>query len=338
MKKKLQPIADLLSKWFFENHRSLPWRKKNPDPYKVWISEIMLQQTTSAAVKPYFAKFIKKWPTVNDLSQASTEEVYEYWQGLGYYSRARNILKASQFIMNDLKGVFPNTAAQLLSLPGIGPYTSAAIASICFDEPIGVVDGNVLRVYNRLIGEKKEWWKSEFFKETQSFSTTLCELGSSPSVINQALMDLGATICTPKSPTCLLCPVRKHCLSFKKGVQKELPLPKPKKTQENWIYTVFKTKKTSKKALCGILETQPVLKGKPLPLGVFKKSSAKPKDFAFKHTITHHNIYVHFKTKDLESTMVQRSENFTLEELSRITPSSLIKKIWQSPQFYESIK
>lgn len=338
MKIKHEMIAKALSHWFSQNHRSLPWRRKNPDPYKVWISEIMLQQTTSSAVKPFFKKFIKKWPTVEALSQASIEEVYEYWQGLGYYSRARNILKASKFIMNDLDGEFPNAAQKLLSLPGVGPYTSAAIASICFKEPIGVVDGNVLRVYNRLIGEKKHWWKTEFFKETQSFSTSLCVIGPSPSTINQALMDLGATICTPKSPTCLLCPLKKHCHSFKKGVQKELPISRPKKAQENWVYTVFKTHSPSKKALCGVLETQPVLKGKPLPLGVFSKSYTKPKDYAFKHSITHHDIYVQFEARLPNKGLVQRSENLTLEQLSRITPSSLVKKIWQSPQFYESIE
>lgn len=337
MNKKLAATATSLSEWFDQNNRSLPWRENIPDPYKVWISEIMLQQTTSSAVAPFFEKFIKNWPTVEELSQASIEEVYEFWQGLGYYSRARNLLKASKYIMHDLNGVFPNKAEKLKKLPGVGPYTSAAIASICFGEAVGVVDGNVLRVYNRLIGEKRDWWKSDFYKETELFSTSLCTLGDSPSVINQSLMDLGATICTPKSPTCLLCPIKKNCQSFKKGLQKKLPIPRPKKSSEDWIYKVFKTTDDSRKSLCGVLDRQPVLKGKPLPLGIFEKANTKPKNFAFKHTITHHNIYIEFESKKPDLDLVQRSENLTLEELSRITPSSLVKKIWQSPQFYESI-
>ena len=348
-KKIAQKTVEQLVTWYESQYRDLPWRTKDPNPYKVWISEVMLQQTTSQAVKAYYKSFLEAWPRVDDLSRASQEEVYEKWQGLGYYSRARNILKASKIVVKDYDSKFPKSSKELLKLPGIGPYTASAIASICFEEPIGVVDGNVLRVFNRLIGEKTEWWTQSFHKKTGEFSNQLCRLGYKPSKVNQALMDLGATICTPKSPACMLCPIKENCVSRKKDIQLELPIKRPRKAKEIWLYEIYKNsfenKKQNEISNDGVLnvevhENQPVLKSKPLPQGRFKKLTEKPKRFSFSHSITNHQIYVDFKNlpkKSSKSLSDQRSRKITVKELVRTTPSSLIKKIWQSKDFHESM-
>gem|GEM_PF-5140521 len=348
-KTHLELTKDLVFWYKDSNNRTLPWRSGSPDPYKVWISEIMLQQTTSQAVISYYQKFLSLWPTVKKLSLATQEEVNEAWQGLGYYSRARNILKCAKIIVSEYKSEFPKSSLELIKLPGIGPYTSSAIASICYEEQCGVVDGNVLRVYNRLIGESVEWWKPDFHKRTQTFSNTLCSFDQKPSEVNQALMDLGATICTPKSPTCLLCPLQQFCKSKKDDLQKTLPIKKQPKPKEIWLYEVYKNKSTlvdedlheNKKLKVCIHENQPFLKKNLLPLGRFTKLKKPPKMFSFKHSITNNSIFVDFleplKKNKPRKTSSDRSRIMTLKELGRVTPSSLIKKIWQSNEFHETI-
>ncbi len=328
-------ISKHLIKWFKSNKRNLPWRKPRQNPYLVWISEIMLQQTTTQAVRPYFIRFTEKWPSVSDLAKAKQEEVNEYWAGLGYYSRARNILKAAQIIDSNFNGKLPNTAEKLLTLPGIGPYTSRAISSICFNEKVGVVDGNVLRVYNRLLGQKLDWWKKSFFNSTQNFSDTLCQIAP-PKIINPALMDLGSTICTPKKVMCSLCPLTKVCETFKKRLQNKLPLPRPRKKKEFWQYSVYKNCLGSK-ALYAINAkdiSSPILKKNILPLGSFKKLKKKPKKYDFMHTITNHNLFIKFINNPKPGPRPQKTERI---KLKRATPSSLIEKIWQHPNFYENI-
>lgn len=326
-------IALKLKDWYNLQARPLPWRESR-DPYKVWISEIMLQQTTTKVVAGYFERFTSKWPTVKKLAKAEIEDVYEMWQGLGYYSRARNVLKTAQIIAKDYKGEFPETADELIKLPGIGSYTSRAISSICFNEEAGVVDGNVLRVHNRLIGEKIQWWNSKFHKETQSFSDELCSY-QNPSMMNQALMDLGATVCTPKKVACLVCPLKKLCGSFKNQNQTVIPLPKPKKASEMWLYEVDLKDKIITKNNDLILTSEstgsPILKGKPLPAGKFKKLTAKPKDYSFMHTITKHKIYVQFVKP--AKTSNKNLKKAKISDLRRENPSSLIEKIWQHPDF-----
>jgi A/G-specific adenine glycosylase len=354
-KKTYPKLTDALVSWYKDhNSRTLPWRTGTPDPYKVWISEIMLQQTTSQAVIGYYSKFIALWPNVEKLSLATQEEVNEAWQGLGYYSRARNILKCAKIIVSDYDSVFPKSSKELLKLPGIGPYTSSAIASICYEEKCGVVDGNVLRVFNRLLGETVEWWKPDFHKRTQAFSNALCALEHKPSEVNQALMDLGATACTPKSPTCMFCPIEKFCASKKENLQKTLPIKKQVKAKEIWLYEVYKNKSDTTKvdrsnknlkdnqslSVC-IHKNQPFLKKNLLPKGRFTRLNKPPKNFSFKHSITHNSIFVDFvapatKQKSLKES-VDRSRIMTLKELGRVTPSSLIKKIWQSDEFHETI-
>ena len=200
-----------------------------PDPYRIWLSEIMLQQTTVVAVKEYFIKFITLWPNVFDLAMAKDADVMAAWAGLGYYARARNLLKCARIIAADYGGIFPQDRAQLQELPGIGPYTSAALASIAFDHVETVVDGNVERVMSRLFDVHVPVPTSKgMLTELAKNLTPKCRSGD----YAQAVMDLGATVCSPKSPRCVLCPWADVCLAHKKGTAAQLPkkLKKPLKT------------------------------------------------------------------------------------------------------------
>lgn len=224
-------IVTPLLEWYDQNARVLPWRYGHDDagnPYHTWLSEIMLQQTVVAAVLPYFQKFISIWPTIYDLAAASQDEVLTAWQGLGYYSRGRNLLKCAQIIVDQNGGEFPKTVPELRQLPGIGPYTADAIASIAFRVPVVPVDGNVIRVFSRLFGllEPLPSLKSQIEEMATTFDP-----GERPGDFAQALMDLGATICRPKSPDCQTCPLVSGCLSHKQGIASDLPKrrPKPKK-------------------------------------------------------------------------------------------------------------
>ncbi len=214
--------------WYDHQGRDLPWRVKGgrQDPYKVWLSEIMLQQTTVAAVGPYYQKFLKAWPTVKRLAKADLDDVLRAWAGLGYYSRARNLHKCARFIVEEYGGSFPETEEELLALPGVGPYTAAAIAAIAFDRPTNVVDGNVERVMARTfaVGEPLPGAKVRL----KECAATLVD-ADRPGDYAQALMDLGATICTPRTPSCLLCPVSKSCEGRKQGIAADLPKKAKKK-------------------------------------------------------------------------------------------------------------
>ncbi len=229
-------IATKLLAWYDRHARDLPWRVGpidlakgvRPDPYRVWLSEIMLQQTTVAAVRDYFAKFTAKWPNVDALSAASEDDILRAWAGLGYYSRARNLKKCADAVMGSHDGRFPQTAAALRDLPGIGDYTSAAIAAIAFDEPVAVVDGNVERVMTRLFAidtplpEAKKGIKTK----TQALTPE-----RRPGDFAQAMMDLGATLCTPKRPACMHCPLRADCAALTKDDPERFPVKPPKKAK-----------------------------------------------------------------------------------------------------------
>ncbi|WP_126425351.1 A/G-specific adenine glycosylase [Brevibacillus marinus] len=212
---------DLLA-WYDQAKRDLPWRS-NRDPYRVWVSEIMLQQTRVETVKPYFENFIAKFPTVEALADAAEEEVLKAWEGLGYYSRARNLHRAAREVKASYGGRVPDTLEDISRLAGIGPYTAGAILSIAYDKPEPAVDGNVMRVFARLllleddIGKPKARNKiSELVRQAMPQERA--------GDFNQALMELGATICLPRSPHCLTCPVFDYCLARKEGVQELLPV------------------------------------------------------------------------------------------------------------------
>lgn len=236
----LRRFRSALRRWHTHNGRDLPWRNCR-DPYKVWISEIMLQQTTVAAVKPYFERFLKRFPSVPALASAKEEDVLHLWQGLGYYSRARNLRKAAQAIIaNDHN--FPDSVEELLSLPGIGRYTAGAIVSFAFDRPAPILEANTLRLYCRLLGFRDDPRSTSGQQTLWSFAEKLVPT-KSPGEFNQALMDLGATVCTPTDPRCDDCPVASCCRALAERATAEIPAPKrrPEITETHEAYVAIES-------------------------------------------------------------------------------------------------
>lgn len=244
---KTQAAQKLLG-WYDCHRRVLPWRAlpdEAPDPYRVWLSEIMLQQTTVVTVKPYYEKFLNLFPTIHDLAAAPDDKVMTAWAGLGYYTRARNLLKCARTLVAERNGIFPQSESALLSLPGIGPYTAAAIAAIAFNQQAAPVDGNIERVLARLLALNTPLPKLK--AEVKTFATQLLEpeaphnrpLDNRPGDIAQAMMDLGATICTPKRPNCLLCPWQEDCAAKHQGIEETLPRRAPKKPKPERQGTIW---------------------------------------------------------------------------------------------------
>jgi len=227
---------DLLD-WYNANKRDLPWRK-DQDAYKVWVSEIMLQQTKVDTVIPYFNQFINKYPTIYDLAEAEEQEVLKMWEGLGYYSRARNLQNAVREVVEKYDGKIPDNPKDLGALKGVGPYTRGAILSIAYNQPEPAVDGNVMRVFSRILKIEDD---ISLQRTKKVFETSVREIISEedPSSFNQAIMDLGATICTPKSPACMFCPVQEHCQAFAEGIQEGLPVKSKGKKQKTVAYVVL---------------------------------------------------------------------------------------------------
>ncbi|MBA9028217.1 A/G-specific adenine glycosylase [Peribacillus huizhouensis] len=217
---------DLIS-WFASEHRDLPWRE-NKDPYRVWVSEIMLQQTRVDTVIPYFNRFMDWFPTLDDFAEADEERVLKAWEGLGYYSRVRNLHSAVKEVKASYGGVVPDTPEEIAKLKGVGPYTAGAILSIAYGKPEPAVDGNVMRVFSRILLIREDIAKPKTRKTFEAAVRDLIDHDNT-SFFNQALMELGALICTPGKPACLLCPVQEHCEAFKEGVQSELPIKIQKK-------------------------------------------------------------------------------------------------------------
>ncbi|HBI03581.1 MAG TPA: A/G-specific adenine glycosylase, partial [Paenibacillaceae bacterium] len=217
---------DLLT-WFEQEKRSLPWRE-NKDPYRIWVSEIMLQQTRVDTVIPYYDRFMERFPTIKDLAEADLEDVYRVWEGLGYYSRAKNLHTAVREVKEQYGGVVPNTPEEIHKLKGIGPYTAGAILSIAYGLPEPAVDGNVMRVLSRVFLIQEDITKTKTRKVFEELVRKIISTGN-PSNFNQALMELGALVCSPKSPQCLTCPVHTHCQAVKEGMQEALPVKKKSK-------------------------------------------------------------------------------------------------------------
>ena len=224
--------------WYREHARVLPWRS-DPTAYHVWVSEIMLQQTRVAAVLDYYKRFLQATPTVTDLAQLPEDQLMKLWQGLGYYSRARNLQKAARQIMNDFCGVFPNSYDAIHSLPGIGDYTAGAISSIAFGLPVPAVDGNVLRVMTRLLADDGDITTPAVKKRITNILADFIPLDA-PGDFNQAMMELGATICLPNgAPLCEQCPIREFCQAQQQGRAQEFPVKAPKKPRRMEQRTLF---------------------------------------------------------------------------------------------------
>ncbi len=317
---RIEKIQTNLIQWYLKNKRPLPWRESR-NPYLIWISEVMLQQTTVQAVIPFFLRFKNRFPTVKDLAQAPLADVLEMWAGLGYYSRARNLHNAAQKIVRI--GTFPQRYQELIALPGFGDYTARAVSSIAFGESVGVVDGNVIRILSRLHGRSYESWKREDKKTLQEKADELCQKADS-SVVNQAMMELGATICTPTSPSCTLCPWLQQCQAIKLNLIHKLPVKKPKRTPE---IIAIEMNLIFNDQHIALIENQdlPFLKQTLLPPIKITKLTQKPKIFHFQHSITHYKIFV---TTTINQS--RKKDNMfqwhSVDQIKKVNPSSLLLK------------
>ncbi len=232
-------IQKLLLGWYDRHRRSFPWRVmpgQTPDAYLVWLSEIMLQQTGTDTVVAYYHRFTERWPTVHALANASLDEVLIEWAGLGYYARARNLHACARIVSKEFAGRFPDDQTALLKLPGIGPYTAAALSAIAFNRPAPVLDGNIERVISRLYAITTPLPAARTELRPLAGAVTNCQR---PGDMAQAMMDLGATLCTPRAPDCAACPLQKHCAAYAQGIAETLPRRQRKAAQKKRVGAVF---------------------------------------------------------------------------------------------------
>jgi len=320
-------------KWYKENHRSLPWRTTR-DPYRIWLSEIILQQTRVSQGLPYYERFVTKYPTVRDLAQAPEQEVLRLWQGRGYYARARNLHRCAQKVFADFKGVFPDHFEGLRKLPGIGDYTAAAIASIAHRQPVAVVDGNVYRVLARAFGVatpiNSTAGKKEFFElANRVLDKTM------PDIHNQAMMEFGALHCTPKSPACDTCVIQNACEAFRSDLQEVLPVKTNiKKSRKRYFYyLVFQhgkslalRKRNQKDIWQGLYDFALIEKDQPAAIDALaeeplarhflkKKKAVLSEDY--KHILTHQTIHAQFIVVPVASGF-EPPENFSFYSPAQI--------------------
>lgn len=262
----LREVPERLLAWYDKGARVLPWRE-DPQPYRVWLSEIMLQQTRVEAVKPYFERFLAELPTIKDLAEAPEEQILKLWEGLGYYNRVRNLQRGAQMVMEHFGGQVPSSREALRSLPGIGDYTAGAIASIAFNIPEPAVDGNVLRVFSRILASREDILSPKTKREVEGKIRQIIPKRAGD--FNQALMELGAMVCLPNgAPKCLLCPLNRLCRAHLEGTEDELPVKaekKPRKTEDRTIFLLFckgkaaLRKRPAKGLLAGLWELPSVL-------------------------------------------------------------------------------
>lgn len=276
--------------WYDSQRRNLPWRR-DADPYRVWISEIMLQQTTVAAVIPYYERFLKRFPTVESLAAAGEDEVLKMWAGLGYYARAKNLLKTAREIVTNHNGRFPEELSEALELPGIGRYTAGAILSIAYKQPHPVVDGNVVRVLARLFAIREDVKSPETEKEIWSIAESMLD-SARPGDWNQAMMELGATVCKPEHPECERCPLMTDCRAFGLGIQTELPRTSPRQEPVELDWTCLWIERSGNVLLWKRGPKERFLKGHwGLPEDRHIEDAKLGKKIATaRHTITHHKI------------------------------------------------
>ncbi|MBR1945011.1 MAG: A/G-specific adenine glycosylase [Alphaproteobacteria bacterium] len=326
-------VTEKLAKWYEKNGRDLPWRVKggaHSNPYQVWISEIMLQQTTVKTVKPYFERFLKRFPNIETLAAAPIDDVLMLWQGLGYYTRARKLHECAKTLVEKYDGRFPADREKLSKLPGIGPYTSAAIAAFGFNLPETVVDGNVIRVLTRLKG-----WKApvaEIMEQINSFADKLTKTSACPADHASAMMDLGSGICTPKSPLCAFCPLNKDCIACSEGLADIIPnITKLKKeTKAGYVFwienenkEVLLRKRTEKGLLSGLTEL-PWNTDKSFPFEANWKVTKK----TVRHVFTHFDLTLTI-VRTVISRLPENSDGFfsPIDQFKEFPFSTLMKKV-----------
>jgi len=346
--------------WFREFRRDLPWRRSR-NPYHIWVSEIMLQQTRVAAAVPYYERFLAHFPTISALAAAPPEEVLRLWSGLGYYSRARNLQKAAKQIVAKHGGEFPTDPEAVLALPGIGSYTTAAILSIAFDKQRAVLDGNVARVLARLGAVRGDVRESRRWRDLQKTADAYLD-ATAPGDWNQAMMELGATVCTPKSPQCLLCSVNEFCKGRKLGIAEALPekrakraavkitlaaavfcdeknrtllLPPPRKSQVRsaddipslvsnmWHFPIISVKKNARAELRSYLQKSAALRG---------TTKAQFQEMrSLRHTVTYREITIlPFRISLKSLPRIRGAKQTPLRKVSRLMVSNLTRKVAQA--------
>jgi A/G-specific adenine glycosylase len=304
-------FTKMVVRWYEKNKRDLPWRETK-DPYRIWLSEIILQQTRVNQGLPYYLKFVEAFPSVFDLANAPEQKVLRLWQGLGYYTRARNLHKCAKEVVAHFDGKFPKTFDGLKTLPGIGDYTAAAIASISFGQSVAVVDGNVFRVLARIFGIDTPINTPE---GKRIFSTIANELVSkkNPDVHNQAMMEFGARLCTPRNPGCEICPFQRNCFAFKNSLQHQLPVKlQLKKARKRYFYyfvvqkgkSLLMKKREEKDIWHGLYDFVLVETKRPVdPLKIladheslkeFRKGKLSVVSSVYKHILSHQLIYSRF--------------------------------------------
>lgn len=336
-------VSGPLLRWYDKHRRQLPWRAapgKTADPYHVWLSEIMLQQTTVITVGPYYRSFLSRWPDVRALAVAELDDVLHAWQGLGYYARARNLHKCARLVANEYGGKFPNTEKGLRELPGIGAYTAAAVAAIAFGRPTVPVDGNIERVMARLhaVADPLPGSKGQLAELARCYGVK-----ARPGDFAQALMDLGATICTPRNPTCALCPVGKYCDARSTGAPDDFPkrLPKgTKPTRKGIVYWVedpsgriFLRRRAEQGLLGGMMEFPSTAWGDQSPSFAAAKREA-PVGQAWhrvpgivEHTFTHFHLELSVIRGRGESRTEDNGVWIAVEEFKDLALPTLMKKV-----------
>lgn len=300
----MKDFSAILLEWHGNNPRLLPW-KKDKDPYKIWLSEIILQQTRVEQGTPYFLKFLENFPTVHDLAGASEDTVLKLWEGLGYYSRAKNLHFTAKTIVSDWGGDFPKTYVDLLKLKGVGKYTAAAIASFAFDLPHAVVDGNVLRVLTRYFGISTPVDSSIGIRKIEELAQKLLD-GNNPASFNQAIMDFGSTVCTPRKPLCENCPFQGNCKSYQSEEGPLIYPVKDKKIQKRDLYLYYLViqngseiairKRTEKEIWPNLYEFYLLEKGeiKKEPISLARDFKVIHVSKTYKHQLTHRNLEISF--------------------------------------------
>ncbi|MEM9673002.1 MAG: A/G-specific adenine glycosylase [Bacteroidota bacterium] len=340
-----QTFSQKIIQWYQAHYRDLPWRH-TLDPYRIWLSEVILQQTRVAQGLPYYNRFIEAFPTVYDIANASEQEVLRLWQGLGYYSRARNLHACAKTIVANYDGKFPESYRELIKLKGVGAYTAAAIASFAFNETVPVVDGNVYRVLSRVFGIKDDILSTSGQKKFRQVADQLVPDGKA-NVYNQAIMEFGALQCTPATPACLLCPVVDTCYAYQHGKQKELPV-KIKKTKIKHRYLHYLVVKTDGRLLMRQRQGKDIWTGlydfylietsqpqdweqleDPFLAELLQQSPTVEKSRKYQHQLSHQQLHVIFYTLTLPNNVAQESSSlpgqfYSADEVEQLPKPILI--------------
>lgn len=341
--------------WYEENHRKLPWRETE-DPYRVWLSEIILQQTRVVQGLPYYEKFVKKYPTVQHLARAREQDVLRLWQGLGYYTRARNLHKCAKAVVADYGGKFPGSFASLKKLPGIGDYTAAAIASFSFGEAAAVVDGNVFRVLARVFGIHDDISTTQGKAVFTQKANTLIP-ADRPGTYNQAVMEFGAMYCTPQQPQCTGCIFERQCVANKGGLQTQLPVKTRLKASRKRYFYYFVIgynnryalqKRTGKDIWHGLYDFYLVEKTRPVSIEriiaddpflaeMTTRPNAVKTSQAYRHILTHQTILAKFTTILMDDAAPEKHKTlrfFTKNRIHNLPKPILIDRFLTEHKFY----